>query len=112
VIEVTPLKIGEIPKVLQTLRGVTMHGDAEGNIDVLELLAGPHGEAALDAVAFAARKPRAWLDDLPADEALDLAFKVIEVNADFFVRAVLPRIEAGMKAIMERLGTGQTPASA
>ena len=40
-------------------------------------------EALLSAIAIAVGKPRAWVDDLAADEAIVLAAKVIEVNADF-----------------------------
>ena len=43
-------------------------------------------------------KPRAWVDDLAADEAILLAAKVIEVNADFFTRTVMPRLDGVLAA--------------
>lgn len=110
IIEITPLKIGEIPKLLKALKGVSLPMDGQGNLNVLGLLSGEHGESVLDAVAIAVRKPRAWLDDLPADEALELAFAVVEANVDFFVRRILPLIEAEMEQVTRRLG--QTASSA
>ena len=47
----------------------------------------------LGAIAVAVARPRAWVDELAADEALLLAAKVIEVNADFFTRTVMPRLQ-------------------
>ena len=44
---------------------------------------GQQGDDLLTAVSIAVGKPRAWVDDLAADEAIVLAAKVIEVNADF-----------------------------
>jgi hypothetical protein len=61
-------------------------------IDWLGLF-GRHGEDLLTAVAIAVGKPRVWVDELAADEAILLAAKVIEVNADFFTRTVLPRLD-------------------
>jgi hypothetical protein len=47
----------------------------------------------LSAIAIAVGKPRSWVDDLAADEAIVLAAKVIEVNADFFTRTVMPKLD-------------------
>ena len=35
-------------------------------------------------MSIAVGKPRAWVDELDADQAILLAAKVIEVNADFY----------------------------
>ena len=47
----------------------------------------------LAAIAIAVAKPRQWVDDLAADEAILLAAKGSEVNADFFTRTVLPKLD-------------------
>ena len=52
------------------------------------------------ATGFAVGKPRAWVDELAADEAILLAAKVIEVNADFFTRTVIPKLD-GLFATMK-----------
>jgi hypothetical protein len=43
---------------------------------------------------------------LPADEMVDLLNAVIQVNSDFFVRRVLPRIVAGREQIMALMQPG------
>lgn len=109
-VDVSPLKIGEIPRVAKALRGVAIPLNA-GSMDLLAVLAGDSADAVLDAVAIAVRKPRAWLDALPADAALNLAFTVMEINADFFAGRVLPALTAGMERTTARLA-GLTPSSA
>lgn len=108
-VDVSPLKIGEIPRVAKALRGAAIPLN-EGDVDLLAVLAGDSADAVLDAVAIAVRKPRAWLDALPADAALNLAFTVMEVNADFFAARVLPALTAGMERTTARLG-GLMPSS-
>ena len=75
-------------------------------------------EALLSAIAIAVGKPRAWVDDLAADEAILLAAKVIEVNADFFTRTVMPRLNGEMGGLIARTSAaaaavtaGSTPSS-
>ena len=95
----------------EPLKDVSLPMDAQGNLNVLGLLSGEHGESALDAVAIAVRKPRSWLDALLADEALELAFAAVEVNVDFFVRRALPLIEAEMEQMTRRFGLTASSAS-
>ena len=86
-----PLKIGQLPAMLRAISGFS--GAMQSlQVDWLGILA-EHGEALLDAIAIGSGKPRAWIDGLAADDALLLIAKVIEVNADFFALAVLPKIE-------------------
>ena len=61
-------------------------------IDWLALF-GERGDDLLSAIAIAVGKPREWVDDLAADEAILLAAKVIEVNADFFTQTVIPKLD-------------------
>ena len=67
---------------------------------------------------LAVGKPRAWVDELAADEAILLAAKVIEVNADFFTRTVMPRLNGEMGGLIARTSAaaaavtaGSTPSS-
>ena len=61
-------------------------------IDWLALF-GERGDDLLSAIAIAVGKPRQWVDELAADQAIVLAAKVIEVNADFFTRTVMPKLD-------------------
>lgn len=89
-VEVAPFKFGQLPKVL-AIASKYFEVFATGEVDIITTIL-QSGEDALDDLAqlafFCTGKEREWLDQLPGDEALDLFFKVFEVNADFFVRGV------------------------
>lgn len=51
-----------------------------------------HGDAVLDAVAIGAGIERKQVDALLPDDALALAGAVLEVNLDFFMDQVMPRL--------------------
>jgi hypothetical protein len=87
-----PLRVGQLPVFLRTVDPIIRQMTSPV-IDWLAIL-GTHGEALLAALALATGKPLAWIEQLSADEAIELAAQVVEVNADFFIRTVIPRIEA------------------
>ncbi len=97
---IKPLKVGQLPGFLRAISPV-MQQISSTEIDWLALF-GERGDDLLSAIAIAVGKPRAWVDELAADEAILLAAKVIEVNADFFIQTVMPRLDgalaAGLKA--------------
>ena len=73
-----------------------------------------HADNLIDATALGADVDRAWLDDQDATALMELAFKVVEVNADFFARTLLPKIAdvAGkIEAAMPAGGTNGLPSS-
>ena len=75
---------------------------------------GERGDDLLTAVSIAVGKPRAWVDALDADQAILLAAKVLEVNADFFTRTVMPRLDgliARTGATAAMATAGSTPSS-
>lgn len=90
-LEISPLRVGEIPRVLAALRPVL------GSIDLasfdLSSLFCEHAESLLGAIALASRQPRPWVDNLLPDEAVRLAVALIEVNADFFAQRLAPELE-------------------
>ena len=90
-ISLKPLKVGQLPAFLRVISPVMKHLSA-GEINWLELF-GERGDDLLAAIAIAVGKPRDWVDELAADDAILLAAKVIEVNADFFTRTVLPKLD-------------------
>ncbi|MHA6910856.1 hypothetical protein ACQUJS_20960 [Ralstonia pseudosolanacearum] len=88
---ILPLKVGRLPDFLRAI-SPTLQQLKAPQIDWLGLFI-EHGDDLLQAVAIAVDKPRAWVDALAADEAILLAARVVEVNADFFTRTVLPRLD-------------------
>ena len=112
VVAIKPLKIGQMPAFLRAITPVMQQLGGNG-IDWLALF-GEHGDDLLTAVSIAIGKPRAWVDALDADEAILVAAKVIEVNADFFTRTVMPRLNEQMGGLFEQASTataGLTPSS-
>lgn len=122
-LHILPLKVGQMPAFVRAISPM-MQQLARNHIDWLELF-GMHGDALLTAVSIATGKPRTWIDALDADEAIVLAAKVIEVNADFFTRKVMPRLNQELGVLFAqakeqtdaqaneqaRKGTGSTPSS-
>jgi hypothetical protein len=112
---IKPLKVGQMPAFLRAITPVMQQiGRADDRgIDWLTLF-GERGDDLLTAVSIAIGKPRAWVDELAADEAILLAAKVIEVNADFFTRTVMPRLNGEMGGLMAQasmVAAGSTPSS-
>lgn len=108
---IKPLKVGQMPAFLRAISPVMQQLTAS-EIDWLALF-GERGDDLLSAIAIAVGKPRAWVDELAADEAILLAAKVIEVNADFFTRTVIPRIDTlfAQTKLPPVTAAGSTPSS-
>lgn len=109
-LELTPIRLGELPRLLAVVRPLA--SDLAADPDWLALL-GQHGEAMLDLLAITTRRERAWVNDLPLDDAVQLAAAVFEVNADFFVGRVLPGIQRSaekLAPLLRSLGTSPSPA--
>ncbi|MCK4165031.1 hypothetical protein HFK89_21870 [Ralstonia pseudosolanacearum] len=110
VLAIRPLKVGRLPAFLRAI-SPTLQQLKAPSIDWLGLFI-EHGDDLLQAVAIAADKPRAWVDGLAADEAILLAAKVVEVNADFFTRTVLPRLDGLFARVTQAAASGSVPSSA
>ena len=83
-LELTPLKVGDVPAFARAIQPAA--ASLSASPDWLELLA-LHGEAVVEAVAIASRRPPEWVRDLELDDAVRLAEAVFEVNADFLSSA-------------------------
>lgn len=107
---IKPLKVGQMPAFLRAISPVMQHLTAD-EIDWLALF-GERGDDLLSAIAIAVGKPRAWVDELAADEAILLAMKVIDVNADFFTRSVIPKLGDLFEQVSQGgKGAGSTPSN-
>ncbi len=107
---IKPLKVGQMPAFLRAISPVMQQITAT-DIDWLALF-GERGEDLLSAISIAVGKPRSWVDDLAADEAILLAAKVIEVNADFFTRQVIPKLDVLFATTkLPQVAAGSTPSS-
>ncbi len=80
-------------------------GYSGGNMErpALKRLMAEHGEAVIAAIAIAARRPVDWVAGLDLDEAVRLAEAVFGVNADFFIRRLLPSVTQAAARIGQTL---------
>lgn len=119
-LEIKPLKIGQLPKLVRTARPVI---DAvlaleampdENSTDMVTLvmdLIEHHGDQVFEAAGICTGKAPEWLQDGDIDEFILLAKTVFEVNRDFFDRKLAPLL-GGRAAKLERVpGSGPTPSS-
>ncbi|NJK40567.1 MAG: hypothetical protein HC934_02890 [Acaryochloridaceae cyanobacterium SU_2_1] len=109
VLLVNPFKFGQFKRVLQVLkRYLAELEDSENPRSFVQVMLDV-GEEALDDLAelteMSTGCDRNFLEELPGHEAMNLFFKVAEVNADFFVQTIQEgssrfssRIEAKSKA--------------
>ena len=100
-VDLTPIRLGELPRLLAAVRSLA--ADLSAEPDWFDLLA-RHGEAMLDLLALTTRRDRSWVNDLSLDEAVTLAAAVFEVNADFFVGQVVPAIQGAAQRLAPTLG--------
>ena len=111
-IDLTPLKVGEVPAFARAAQPIA--AGLSASPDWLALLA-EHGEAVIAAIAIATRRPVDWVAGLDLDEAVRLADAVFGVNADFFIRRLLPSVMQTAARIAQTLESptpGVTPSSA
>ncbi|MCX8017182.1 MAG: hypothetical protein N2690_04675 [Rhodocyclaceae bacterium] len=104
--DITPLKVKDLPAFLAAIEPIAREL-AQG--DILAALA-RHADAVIAATAIGAGVSREWLEDQDVDTLVDMAACVMEVNADFFARRVLPRIAAAAETL-GRIGSGGTASS-
>jgi len=97
-VEIRPLRARQFGSVFAALEPISeefssLIDSVEDGIDaglLVSLLA--KGDYIIQALAAATGKPDDFIGDLEADELLQILLAVIEVNADFFTRRLVPVI--------------------
>ncbi len=97
---ISPIKTRELPRMLKAVKPIA--AEIQSGDVVAALMA--NADCLVEAVAIGARKPRAWVDELDLDDLVMLASAVLEVNGDFFVRAVLPGAIEAMDRVSQLIG--------
>lgn len=90
--ELQPVKVRELGPFLNAIRPILNDMDDLSEKSLIDVLA-DHADEVIDMTAIGARRDRAEIEAMEVDELIALAGKVIEVNADFFTRQVMPMIE-------------------
>lgn len=108
-LRITPFKLGELPRVFRAVEPITglvmeAFGSKTNQIASLTKIMVGGGDNILDLIAIGSRQPREWVEQLEADQGIDLLAVVIEVNASFFVQKVLPILNREMAKAVPQTG--------
>ncbi|MBR7793779.1 hypothetical protein KDM87_14360 [Undibacterium sp. FT147W] len=93
-IHIQQFKIGKLPLVLdavQPMAHMLLNRDKNSPLDISSMLM-LYSDDCLKLMAVLADRPRAWIDQLDIDDAVALLTMLLEVNLDFFVQRVLPKL--------------------
>lgn len=104
-ISVSPLRVRQIPAFARAIAPAVpalSGGDLAGAV-------GAHGDSLIRAVCVATSEAEDWVGDLMPDEFMALCVVVIEVNADFFSRRVVPTLMQASEATRKALMAGEMP---
>lgn len=102
-ITIEPVRVRDLPRFLRAVEPIARDA-AQGDIAGALMR---HADALIEATAIGAAVDRAWLEQQTPEVLLDLASRVLEVNADFFLQRVLPAINAASDRIA-RIASGGT----
>lgn len=102
---ITPFKFGELPRVFRAVDPILVEltnalQHRNNHAAMLSALMASAGDNVLDLITVGVRKPREWVEQLDSDEGLELFAAVLEVNVDFFVKKVLPRLNKTLEAVV------------
>lgn len=89
--QIAPLSIGKLHRAYQALGHQAFSALTSGDIPGAVVV---HYPLVMAGMAVALDVEPAFFDALPADEAMALVYAVVEVNADFFARRLLPMMQA------------------
>lgn len=94
-VTIKPFKFTQFPKVIEVLSGFASSISSLDSLqagDIVALLTKNGGEEIFQLLCMATGKDKDWLDELEADEGLELMLIVVEQNMDFFNQRVIPAI--------------------
>lgn len=119
-LELRPLRLGDLPAFSRLVRPVIAefvdgrHPEWIDNDDLMILeLTELHGESIINAAAIATGRPAAWIADVESTaELVALVQEIVDVNRDFFIRAMMAEMRAPAQAPALSPGQGgQMPSS-
>ncbi|MFZ6655665.1 hypothetical protein [Undibacterium sp. TJN19] len=93
-LEIKHFKIGRLPLVLlavQPISHMLMNRVPGERLDVPSMFV-TYSADCLQLLAILANRSREWVDELDPDEAVELFGRLLEVNLDFFIAKVLPKM--------------------
>jgi len=99
---IKPFKFGELPKVFKAIGPMTstlgnLLQNRDASFAAIAGLITDGGDSIIDLMVVGSRKPREWVEELEMDQGVEVLTAIFEVNADFFIRKVLPLVNTKME---------------
>jgi len=106
---IKPFRFGDLSKVFKAADPIlgtlfTALSSGTTQFEAISKVMSEAGDNVVDLMIIGSKQPRSWVEDLDMEEGINLFISILEVNADFFVRKVLP----GLNNRIEKLTGGQT----
>jgi hypothetical protein len=107
-ITISPIRMGKLQAFTAAVKPVAqdlilaLNGSGD-LLTTIEL----HGSRLIDAVHIGSGVPRDQLENCLPDEFITLAAAVVEVNADFFARRLLPAVRGAIDGVSKTMKAGQ-----
>ncbi len=95
---IKPFKFTQIPQVAKHAQPIIdeLHSLSKAGVTdkaaLTTAIIAKCGDGIVDLIRIATGKDQAWLDQLGMDDGFTLMGAIVEVNVDFFIKAVLPAI--------------------
>jgi hypothetical protein len=107
-ITVSPIRMGKLQAFTIAVKPIAQDLIAalSGEGDLLATIE-QHGDKLIEAVHIATGVPRETLEGAQIDEFITLAAAVVEVNADFFARRLLPAVRGAVENLGKAVKAGQ-----
>jgi len=111
---VKPFKFTQFPRVIEILSGFSsaVNLDNLEAKDIVNLLMRNQGEDLFELLCMASGKDKKWLDELEADEGIELLMKVVEQNMDFFNKKLIPSIKKFSQTVTDAGTDGENSSAA
>lgn len=90
---IKPYTIGQLPEVLKQASAIFESGALSGDDPNWGAVVAAHTDKATRLVSISAGVPLDQVEAMAIDEFSDLLALVVEVNADFFIHRVAPKLE-------------------
>lgn len=106
VFNIKPFGFGKFPKVLKLLKDMKDVASTDATLASVDVptLVMENADVVVEFAILATGEKKEFFDDLPLDEAVELLQAIIEVNADFFVKRLQPKLLTALSKLSESVG--------
>lgn len=101
-IPIRQIKLGSLPAVLIAVQPLRHMLSLRDEIDIASLFM-LHADECMQLLTVLSGQNRRFIDDLEIDDGVILLTALLEVNADFFIRQVLPKLTGALALIADKL---------